>query len=85
MIGLRIIPDTRLNCIFSTCLTNIGLVMDFEGNQIGNFYRQKKRIESFKSLMTNKGRKNDSFQSSTSYLETSLGTDKSCSGSLYEG
>ena len=59
--------------------------MDFEGNQIGNFLRQKKRIESFSTLMTNKGKKKENFQNSTSHLETSLGTDKSCSKSQYEG
>ena len=59
--------------------------MDFEGNQIGNFNRQKKRIQSFQSLMTNKGKKNENFMNSTSHLETSLGTDKSCSQSQYEG
>ena len=77
----RISNDT----LSSTCMANIGLVMDFEGNQIGNFDRQKKRIESFKTLMENKGKKNENFKNSTSYLETSLGADKSCSGSLYEG
>ena len=69
----------------SSCLTNIALVMEFEGNQIGNFDRQKKRIQSFSSLMNNKGKKNENFKNSTSHLETSLGTDKSCSKSLYEG
>ena len=71
--------------IFSSCLANIGLVMDFEGNQIGNFERQKKRIESFTSLMANKGKKNENFQNSSSHLATSLGTDLSCSKSQYAG
>ena len=66
-------------------MANIGLVMDFEGNQIGNFDRQKNRIEIFKTLMENKAKKNENFKNSTSYLETSLGADKSCSASLYEG
>merc|ERR1712226_536163 len=35
----------------ATCLANIGTVMDYEGNQVGNFERQKKRIESFNTLM----------------------------------
>merc|ERR1711976_982371 len=30
-----------------TCMSNIGLVMDYQGNQIANFGKQKKRIESF--------------------------------------
>ena len=53
--------------------------MDYEGNQVGNFERQKKRIESFSSLMGKKAGKKDNFMNSTSYLETALGTDKSCS------
>ena len=59
--------------------------MDFEGNQIGNFDRQKKRIQSFNTLMNNKGKKKENFQNSTSYLESSLGSDKSCSMALYQG
>merc|ERR1712226_827844 len=35
----------------ATCLANIGTVLDYEGNQVGNFERQKKRIESFNTLM----------------------------------
>ena len=53
--------------------------MDFEGNQVGNFERQKKRIESFSTLMGKKAGKKDNFLNSTSYLGTALGTDKSCS------
>jgi len=39
----------------ATCLANIGTVMDYEGNQVGNFERQKKRIESFSTLMEKGG------------------------------
>ena len=53
--------------------------MDYEGNQVGNFERQKKRIESFNTLMGKKGGKKDDFTNSSSYLETSLGSDKNCS------
>ena len=53
--------------------------MDYEGNQVANFERQKKRIENFNTLMGKKGGKKDDFANSTSYLETSLGTDKNCS------
>ena len=53
--------------------------MDYEGNQVGNFERQKTRIEKFNTLMGNKGAKKDDFATSTSYLETALGTDMSCS------
>merc|ERR1711874_611892 len=63
----------------ATCLANIGTVMDYEGNQVANFERQKKRIENFNTLMGKKGGKKDDFANSTSYLETSLGTDKNCS------
>merc|ERR1711874_243428 len=63
----------------ATCLANIGTVMDYEGNQVGNFERQKKRIESFSTLMGKKGGKKDNFANSTTYLDTALGTDKNCS------
>merc|ERR1719278_1776134 len=63
----------------ATCLANIGTVMDYEGNQVGNFERQKKRIESFNTLMGKKGGKKDDFTNSSSYLETSLGSDINCS------
>merc|ERR1712183_604885 len=63
----------------ATCLANIGTVMDYEGNQVANFERQKKRIESFNTLMGKKGGKKDDFANSTSHLETSLGSDKNCS------
>ena len=53
--------------------------MDYEGNQVGNFERQKKRIESFSNLMGKKGGKKDDFTNSSSYLETSLGSDMNCS------
>ena len=53
--------------------------MDYEGNQVGNFERQKKRIESFSTLMEKKGGKKDNFANSTTYLDTALGTDKNCS------
>merc|ERR1711936_954987 len=63
----------------STCMANIGTAMDYVGNQVGNFERQKKRIESFNTLMGKKGAKKDAFVNTTSFLETALGTDKNCS------
>merc|ERR1712051_305533 len=70
---------SRQSASEATCLVNIGTVMDYEGNQVGNFERQKKRIESFSVLMGKKGGKNSNFMNSTTYLETALGTDKNCS------
>merc|ERR1711936_1013663 len=60
----------------STCMANIGTAMDYDGNQVGNFERQKKRIESFNTLMGKKGAKKDAFVNTSSYLETALGTDQ---------
>ena len=60
-------------------MANIGTAMDYDGNQVGNFERQKKRIESFNTLMGKKGAKKDAFVNTTSFLETALGTDKNCS------
>ena len=59
--------------------------MDYEGNQVGNFERQKKRIENFNTLMGRKGGKKDDFANSTSYLQTSLGSDGSCSKATGSG
>ena len=53
--------------------------MDYEGNQVGNFKKQKTRIESFHTLMGKKGGKKDNFANSSSHLETALGSDKNCS------
>ena len=60
-------------------MANIGTVMDYEGKQVGNFEKQYKRILSFETLMGSKGGKKDDFMNTSSHLETSLGSDKSCS------
>merc|ERR1711953_1614736 len=63
----------------STCMLNIGTVMDYEGNQLGNFERQKKRIEGFNTLIGKKVAKKASFTNSTSYLSKAMGTNRTCS------
>merc|ERR1711953_406981 len=63
----------------STCMLNIGTVMDYEGNQLGNFERQKKRIEGFNTLVGKKVAKKASFTNSTSYLSKAMGTNRTCS------
>ena len=44
--------------------------MDYQGNQIANFGKQKKRIESFEKLMGKKGGKKDNFANSTTFIES---------------
>ena len=64
----------------STCLDNIELAMDYEGKQVKNFKNQKKRVEDFNKLITNKVGKKDNFKNTTSYLLEAIGSDKSCNG-----
>ena len=52
----------------ATCMANIALAMDYEGNQVANFARQKKRIEGFERLMGNKGGKKGDFANSTNFI-----------------
>ena len=53
-----------------TCMANIGTVMLYVGNQVTNFMKQKKRMDSFVKLMDRKGGKNDNFVNTTGYLES---------------
>ena len=66
-----------------TCLTNLLNSMKFERDKIRTFTNQKKRAESFKTLIGNKGGKNDQFGNTTTYLLMALGgnmTNFNCSG-----
>merc|ERR1719312_1544997 len=54
--------------------------MDYEGKQVKNFKNQKKRVEDFNKLITNKVGKKDNFKNTTSYLLEAIGSDKSCNG-----
>ena len=49
-------------------MANIALAMDYEGNHVANFARQKKRIEGFERLIGNKGGKKGDFANSTSFI-----------------
>ena len=53
-----------------TCMANIGTTMLYVGNQVTNFMKQKKRMDSFVKLMDRKGGKNDNFVNTTGYLES---------------
>ena len=53
-----------------TCMANIGTAMLYVGNQVTNFMKQKKRMDSFVKLMDRKGGKNDNFVNTTGYLES---------------
>merc|ERR1711936_1338507 len=66
-----------------TCLTSLLNSMKFERDKIRTFTNQKKRAESFKTLIGNKGGKNDQFGNTTTYLLMALGgnmTNFNCSG-----
>ena len=97
--------DTRSGCgrqsgpDDSTCMANIGTAMLYEGVQIANFKKQKKRIETFDKLITKKGAKKDNFGNITSYMTSScsnsasnsndsastLATLSNCSASISDG
>ena len=82
-----------------TCMANIGTAMLYEGVQIANFKKQKKRIETFDKLITKKGAKKDNFGNITSYMTSScsnsasnsndsastLATLSNCSASISDG
>ena len=53
-----------------TCMANIGTVMFYVGNQVTNFMKQKKRMDSFVKIMERKGGKNYNFVNTTGYLES---------------
>jgi len=57
----------------SSCLTNLISALKYERDAVANFMNQKARAEDFKKLIGNKGGKNDTFGSSTTYLLTALG------------
>ena len=61
----------------STCMANIGTAMLYEGVQIANFKKQKKRIETFDKLITKKGAKKDNFGNITSYMTSSCSNSAS--------
>jgi len=61
----------------STCMANIGTAMDYEGNQVANFLKQKKRIESFSKLMGKKGDKKGNFANSTSLITSACSSGSS--------
>merc|ERR1719295_2465051 len=66
-----------------TCLTNLLNSLKFEKDKIRTFTNQKKRAESFKKLIGNKGGKDDQFGNTTTYLLMALGgnmTNLNCSG-----
>merc|ERR1712226_516930 len=66
-----------------TCLSNLLNSLKFEKDKIRTFTNQKKRAESFKTLIGNKGGKNDQFGNTTTYLLMALGgnmTNFNCSG-----
>jgi len=66
-----------------TCLTNLLNSLKFEKDKIRTFTNQKKRAESFKKIVGNKGGKDDQFGNTTTYLLMALGgnmTNLNCSG-----
>merc|ERR550517_1482696 len=66
-----------------TCLDNLLNSLRFERDKIRTFTNQKKRAESFKKLIGNKGGKDDQFCNTTTYLLIALGgnmTNLNCSG-----
>merc|ERR1712212_1014077 len=66
-----------------TCLTNLLSSLKFEKDKIRTFTNQKKRAESFKKIVGNKGGKDDQFGNTTTYLLMALGgnmTNLNCSG-----
>ena len=66
-----------------TCLDNLLNSLRFERDKIRTFTNQKKRAESFKKLIGNKGGKDDQFGNTTTYLLIALGgnmTNLNCSG-----
>jgi len=82
----------------STCMANIGTAMDYQGNQIKNFGKQKAKIEKFEKLMNNKGGKKDDFSNSTTYMTSACSSSstnasavstitllQNCSASINEG
>ena len=58
-------------------MANIGTAMLYEGVQIANFKKQKKRIETFDKLITKKGAKKDNFGNITSYMTSSCSNSAS--------
>merc|ERR1712004_720690 len=66
-----------------SCLDNLLNSLRFERDKIRTFTNQKKRAESFKKLIGNKGGKDDQFGNTTTYLLIALGgnmTNLNCSG-----
>ena len=53
-----------------TCMANIGTAMHYVGNQVKNFMKQNKRIESFVKLMERKAEKRNNFMKIKGYLES---------------
>jgi|ERR1719295_198856 len=86
--GMRGAPSKRAytcngTSLGDTCLTNLLNSLKFEKDKIRTFTNQKKRAESFKKLIGNKGGKDDQFGNTTTYLLMALGgnmTNLNCSG-----
>ena len=86
--GLRGSPSPRAytcngTSLGDTCLTNLLNSLKFEKDKIRTFTNQKKRAESFKKIVGNKGGKDDQFGNTTTYLLMALGgnmTNLNCSG-----
>jgi len=86
--GFRGAPSKRAytcngTSLGDTCLTNLLNSLKFEKDKIRTFTNQKKRAESFKKLIGNKGGKDDQFGNTTTYLLMALGgnmTNLNCSG-----
>jgi len=86
--GLRGAPSPRAytcngTSLGDTCLTNLLNSLKFEKDKIRTFTNQKKRAESFKKIVGNKGGKDDQFGNTTTYLLMALGgnmTNLNCSG-----
>ena len=55
----------------ASCMENIGSVMLYLGNQVNNFRRQKRSVETFSKIISKKGAKKDSFANATKYLSSS--------------
>jgi len=72
---------TTLN---NTCLENALTVLEFEKNQVQNFFKQKERAASHSKISGNKNAKNSEFFEAAGYVLTALGgniTDPKCGSS----
>merc|ERR1712037_663959 len=83
----KVPPQKAYTCngtsLGDTCLSNLLNSLKFEKDKIRTFTNQKKRAESFKKVIGNKGGKDDQFGNTTTYLLMALGgnmTNLNCSG-----